>query len=63
MLHVFVWSFDVDGNLALINLTKPVIKGEFGRDPKEGCKENLRPTFKLVAPVPSPSLPSLPSWY
>jgi len=48
---------DVDGDLALINLIKPVIRGEFGRDLKEGCKENLRPTLKLVAPVPSPSLP------
>ena len=51
---------DADEDLALINLTKPVIKGEFGQDLKEGCRENLRPTLKLVAPVPSPSLPS---WY
>ena len=48
---------DVDGDLDLINLTKPVIRGEFGQDSKEGYKENLRPTFKQVAPVPSPSLP------
>ena len=48
---------DIDGDLALINLTKPVIRGEFGQDLKEGFKENLRPTLKLVAPVPSPSLP------
>ena len=27
---------DVDGVLALINLTKPVIKGESGQDLKEG---------------------------
>ena len=39
----------------MINLTKPVIRGEFGQDSKEGCRENLRPTLKLVAPVPSPS--------
>ena len=49
---------DVDGVLALINPTKPVIKGEFGQDLKEGYKENLRPTLKPVAPVPSPSLRS-----
>ena len=49
---------DVDGVLALINLTKPIIRGEFGQDLKEGCKENQSPTFKLVALVPSPSLPS-----
>ena len=55
MLHVFVWLFDVDRDLALINPTKPVIRGEFGHDPKEGCKENLRLTLKLVALVPSPS--------
>ena len=48
---------DVDGDLALINLTKPVIKGEYGQDPKKGYKENLRPTIKLVAPIPSSSLP------
>ena len=51
------WLIDVDGDLALINPTRPIIKGEFGQDPKEGCKENLRPTLKLVAPVPSPSFP------
>ena len=51
------WLIDMDGDLALINPTRPVIKGEFGQDPKEGCKENLRPTLKLVAPVPSPSFP------
>ena len=55
MLRVFVWLFDVDGDLVLINLTQPVIRGEFGQDPKEGCKENLRLTLKLVALVPSPS--------
>ena len=46
----------MDGDLALINPTKPIIRGEFGQDPKEDCKENLRLTLKLVAPVPSPSL-------
>ena len=45
---------DVDGVLALINLAKPVIRGEFGQDLKEGCKQNLRPTLKLIAPVPIP---------
>ena len=48
---------DVDRVLALINPTKPVIRGEFGYDLKEGCKENLRPTLKPITPVPSPSLP------
>ena len=45
----------MDGDLALINLTKPVIREEFGQDLKEGCKENLSSTFKLVALVPSSS--------
>ena len=49
---------DVDGVLALINLTKPVNKGESSQDLKEGYKGNLSPTLKLVAPVPSLSLPS-----
>ena len=49
---------DVDRVLNLINSTKPVIRGESGQDLKEGYKENLSPTLKLVAPVPSPSLPS-----
>ena len=49
---------DVDGVLVLINSTKRVIRGEFGQDLKEGCKENLRPILKPVAPVPSPSLQS-----
>ena len=40
------------GDLALINPTKPVNRGEFGQYLKEGCKENLRPTLKPVAPVP-----------
>ena len=47
---------DVDGVLALINPTKFVIRGEFGQDLKEGYKENLSPTLKLIAPVPSLSL-------
>ena len=51
---------DVVGDLALINPTKLVIRGEFGQDLKEGYKENLRLTLKLVALVPSPSLPL---WY
>ena len=51
---------DVDEDLALINLTKPIIRGEFGQDLKEGFKENPRLTLKLVAPVPSLSLPL---WY
>ena len=49
---------DVDGVLALINLTKPVIKREFGQDLKESYKENQSPTLKPVTPVPSLSLPS-----
>ena len=48
---------DVDGVLALINLTKLVIKGESGQDLKEGYKENQSSTHKQVAPVPSLSLP------
>ena len=48
----------MDGVLALINLTKPIIRGESGQDLKEGYKENLSPTLKLVAPIPSLSLPS-----
>ena len=48
---------DVDGVLALINPTKPVIKGESGQGLKEGYKENQSPTHKPVAPVPSLSLP------
>ena len=48
---------DVDRDLALINLTKPVIRGESGQDLKEGYKENLSPTFKPVALVLSLSLP------
>ena len=39
---------DVDGDLTLINPIKPVIRGEFVQDSKEGCKENLRPTLKLT---------------
>ena len=35
---LFSWLIDVDGDLAMINPTKPVIRGEFGQDPKEGCK-------------------------
>ena len=49
---------DVDGFLALINPTKPVIRGEFGQDLKEGYKENQSPILKPVAPAPSLSLPS-----
>ena len=49
---------DMDGVLALINPTKLVIRGESSQDLKEGCKENLSPTLKLVALVPSLSLPS-----
>ena len=49
---------DVDGVLNLINSTRPIIRGEFSQDLKEGYKENLSPTLKLVVPVPSPSLPS-----
>ena len=48
----------MDGDLALINPDKPIIRGEFGQDLKEGYKENLRLTLKLVAPVPSSSLSS-----
>ena len=49
---------DTDGVLVLINLTKPVIRGKSGQDLKEGYKENLSPTLKPVALIPSLSLPS-----
>ena len=43
-LHVvcvcFDWQMDVDGVLALINSTKPIIRGESGQDLKAGYKEN-----------------------
>ena len=55
-MYLFGWLIDVDGDLALINLTKFVIRGEFDQDLKKGCKENLWPTLKPVAPIPSPSL-------
>ena len=55
MLHVFVWLIDVDGDLAMINPTKPFLRGEFGQDQREDSKENPRSTFKIVVPVPSPS--------
>ena len=32
----------MDGDFALINLTKPIIRGEFGQDLKEGYKEDLK---------------------
>ena len=54
---MFVWLIDVDGDLTLFNPTKPFLRGEFGQDQREDSKENLRLTFKLVVPVPSPS------WY
>ena len=49
---------DVDGVLALINPTKPVVRGKSGQDLKEGYKENLSLTLKPVAPIPCLSLPS-----
>ena len=49
---------NVDGVLALINPTKPVIKGESSQDLKEGYKENLSMTLKPIAPIPSLSLSS-----
>ena len=57
---LFGWLIDVNGDLTLINPTKPIIREEFDQDLKEGCKENPRLILKLVALVPSPSLPS---WY
>ena len=46
-LHVmcvcFDWLIVMDGVSALINPTKPVIRGEFGQDLKEGYKENQSP--------------------
>ena len=49
---------DVDGVLALINPTKPVIRGESSQDLREGYKKNLSPTLKPIAPILSLSLPS-----
>ena len=49
---------DMDGVLALINPTKPVIRGESSQDLKKGYKESLSSTLKPVAPAPGPSLPS-----
>ena len=49
---------DVDGVLALINPTMPIIRGEYGQDLKEGYKENLSSTLKPVASILSLSLPS-----
>ena len=61
-LHVmcvcFGWLMDVDGVLTLINSIKPVFRGEFSQDLKEGYKKNLSLTLKPVTPVPSLSLPS-----
>ena len=57
---LFGWLIDVDGDLALINLTKPVLREEFGQDHREDSKENPRPTLKLAVLVPNPLLPS---WY
>ena len=54
-MYLFGWLIDVDGDIALINPTKPIVKEEFGQDPKEGYVKNLRPTLKQVAPIPSPS--------
>ena len=50
---------DVDGDLTLIDPTKPFLREEFGQDKREDSKENPRPTLKLVVPAS----PSLPSWY
>ena len=47
---------DVDGVLNLINLTRPIIRGESSQDLKEGYKKNLSLTLKPVTPVPSLSL-------
>ena len=55
-MYLFGWLIDMDGVLALINLTKPVIRGESSQDLKEGYKENLSSTLKPIAPVPIPSL-------
>ena len=54
---MLVLLIDVDGDLVLIDPTKPFLRGEFGQDQREDFAENPRPTFKLVVPVPSPS------WY
>ena len=65
MCVCFAWLFDADGDLALIDPKKFVLerekekkgkRGEFGQDLKEGYKEDLRPTLKPIAPVPSSSL-------
>ena len=53
---LFGWLIDVDRDLALIDLTKPFLRGEFGQDLKEGYKENLSPTLKIVPSALSLSL-------
>ena len=53
---LFGWLIDVNGDLTLINPTKPIIREEFGEDQREDSIENPRPTLKLVVPVPILSL-------
>jgi len=50
---LFEW-IEIDGDLALIDPTKPFLRGEFGQDQREDSIENPRVIHKLV-PVPSPS--------
>ena len=57
MFDLIDW-IEIDGDLVVIDPTKPFLRGEFGQDQKEGFKENPRPTFKLVVLVPNLSLPS-----
>jgi len=45
---------EIDGDLALIDLTKPFLRGEFGQDQREDSKENQRVIAKPV-PISSPS--------
>ena len=44
---MFVCLIDIDRDLALIDPTKPFLRGEFGQDQREDSKENPRPTFEL----------------
>ena len=54
---MLVWLIDVDGDLALIDPTKPFLRGEFIQDQREDSKENPKMTHKLAVLVPSPSFP------
>ena len=51
---LFGWLIDVDGDLTLIDPTKPFLREEFGQDQREDSNENQRVIAKPV-PVSSPT--------